>query len=323
MAKHAKSLMEANGVADIVTVIQGAVEDIELPLEEDNLQGGGEDETSKHQVVDIIISEWMGYFLLRESMLDSLIRARDKFLKPSTGLMFPSHTTMYLAPIHDEEERKLSNKDYGNAMSEWSEFVESTKSTYGVDMSILEKNYEREQKEYYLLSSKWAELPHDSVLATPAVVKQLDMCSCTLADSKGIFAGDPYSDFDFDIVSDQNPGATVSGFAGWFTADFKSRTDEGGRNAPLLSNPAFLSTGPENGYTHWGQTVFHSLSSIPLIQGETTRLQGSLEMTRSKDNARLYNCRIRYSSTRRKSDESKEGKILMKGTKVENVYQIP
>lgn len=35
-------------------VIQGTIETIELP-----------------EKVDIIISEWMGYFLLRESMLDS------------------------------------------------------------------------------------------------------------------------------------------------------------------------------------------------------------------------------------------------------------
>lgn len=323
MANHAKSLMEANGVADIVTVIQGAVEDIELPYEEHNLHPEDQHEDSKHQVVDIIISEWMGYFLLRESMLDSLIRARDKFMKRGTGLMFPSHTTMYIAPIHDEKERQISNQEYGGAMSEWSEFVESTKSVYGVDMGVLAKNYEREQKEYYLLSSRWAELPPNSVLATPSMVKQLDMCTCTLADSKGIFAGDPSTEFDFDVVSDDNPGASISGFAGWFTADFKSRTDEDGKAAPLLSNPAFLSTGPENGYTHWGQQVFHLLSSIPLIQGEKTNVEGSLEMTRSKENARLYNCRIRYSSTRRKANENKDGKVLMKGKIVENVYQIP
>lgn len=70
MARHARSVMEANGVQDIVTVIQGAVEEIELPLEKDGLEpeNGG----APNEVVDIIISEWMGYFLLRESMLDSL-----------------------------------------------------------------------------------------------------------------------------------------------------------------------------------------------------------------------------------------------------------
>lgn len=39
-----------------------------------------------------------GYFLLRESMLDSVIVARDKFLKPG-GSLYPSHARMFMAPI--------------------------------------------------------------------------------------------------------------------------------------------------------------------------------------------------------------------------------
>lgn len=31
--------------------------------------------------VDIIVSEWMGYFLFYESMLDCVVFARDKWLK--------------------------------------------------------------------------------------------------------------------------------------------------------------------------------------------------------------------------------------------------
>ncbi len=46
--------------------------------------------------MDIIISEWMGYFLLRESMLDSVLVARDRFLKPG-GALYPSHARLYLA----------------------------------------------------------------------------------------------------------------------------------------------------------------------------------------------------------------------------------
>jgi len=38
--------------------------------------------------VDIIVSEWMGYFLLYESMFDSVIYARDNYLKPG-GMLFP------------------------------------------------------------------------------------------------------------------------------------------------------------------------------------------------------------------------------------------
>lgn len=55
-----------------------------------------EDINLPHQV-DIIVSEWMGFYMLHESMLDSVLVARDKFLK-SDGLMFPSHCTLYASP---------------------------------------------------------------------------------------------------------------------------------------------------------------------------------------------------------------------------------
>ena len=41
MARHAKRVMTANGVDNIVTVMQCAVEDIELPIEEDGLNPDG------------------------------------------------------------------------------------------------------------------------------------------------------------------------------------------------------------------------------------------------------------------------------------------
>ena len=53
-------------------MIKGKVEDIELP-----------DGVTK---VDVIISEWMGYFLLYESMLDTVLFARDKWLVSAHSL---------------------------------------------------------------------------------------------------------------------------------------------------------------------------------------------------------------------------------------------
>ena len=63
---------------DVIEVIQGTVETVSLP-----------------EKVDIIVSEWMGYFLMRESMLDSVIVARDKFLKEG-GSLYPSHCRMLM-----------------------------------------------------------------------------------------------------------------------------------------------------------------------------------------------------------------------------------
>lgn len=212
----------------------------------------------------------MGYFLLRESMLDSLVRARDTFLKPTTGLMMPSHATMLLAPICDEDERRVSHTDYANAMDDWREFADVTSTMYGVNMSVLEQDYDREQREYYVMSSRWAELRTGCLLADPIVVKELDMHICTVEDARGVGLdvgeekgiGAPIK-FDivgrrlssastttdtFDPTIDYGAAGPISGFAGWFTVDFKSRTDEVGKDvAPKISNPAYLSTGPEMG----------------------------------------------------------------------------
>lgn len=54
----------------VVTIIKGKVEEVELPVEK----------------VDIIISEWMGYCLFYESMLNTVLYARDKWLvRPPAG----------------------------------------------------------------------------------------------------------------------------------------------------------------------------------------------------------------------------------------------
>jgi protein arginine N-methyltransferase 3 len=74
IAKTAEKIVKANGFENVITVIKGKVEEVSLP-----------DGIDK---VDIIISEWMGYSLLYESMLDSVLVARDRFLRPG-GVLAP------------------------------------------------------------------------------------------------------------------------------------------------------------------------------------------------------------------------------------------
>jgi protein arginine N-methyltransferase 3 len=82
IAEKAKKIVKANDLEDTVTVIRGKVENIVLP-----------DGISQ---VDVIISEWMGYALLYESMLDSVLVARDRFLRAG-GVMAPSQCRMMFA----------------------------------------------------------------------------------------------------------------------------------------------------------------------------------------------------------------------------------
>jgi type I protein arginine methyltransferase len=43
----------------------------------------------------------MGYFLLYESMLDSVLWARDKYLVKEGGKMLPDKIHMYVAAVED------------------------------------------------------------------------------------------------------------------------------------------------------------------------------------------------------------------------------
>lgn len=88
---EAKGIIEDNGFKDKITLIKGKIEEVELPGIENGIKG-----------VDIIISEWMGYALVYESMLESVLFARDKWLKEG-GIMMPDKTTMYVTAIEDRQ----------------------------------------------------------------------------------------------------------------------------------------------------------------------------------------------------------------------------
>eukprot|EP00163_Fabomonas_tropica_P033064 TRINITY_DN853_c0_g1_i8.p1 TRINITY_DN853_c0_g1~~TRINITY_DN853_c0_g1_i8.p1 ORF type:complete len:235 (-),score=86.49 TRINITY_DN853_c0_g1_i8:597-1301(-) len=88
IADEAKKIVKINKQDHIITIFKGKMEELELPSK-----------------VDIIISEWMGYFLLYESMLDTVLYARDKYLNEG-GLIFPDKATLYITAIEDREYRE-------------------------------------------------------------------------------------------------------------------------------------------------------------------------------------------------------------------------
>jgi len=108
--EQAREIVEINGLSDVVTLVRGKVEEIELP---DGIEK-----------VDIIVSEWMGYCLLYESMLDTVLVARDKWLAED-GMLFPDKATMHVAAIEDAEYM--------------SEKIDFWNSVYGFDMSPIRK----------------------------------------------------------------------------------------------------------------------------------------------------------------------------------------
>jgi len=233
MSKYAERLVQANKLEGIVTVIKTSVEELELP-----------------EKVDVIISEWMGYFLLRESMLDSVLVARDKHLKED-GIMMPSHATMYLAPITFEEDRSTKYNEYLGTLHEWEDFQNEMQNEFDINIACLTADFEQEQRHYYLLTSLWSELHPDHVKGTPQMIKHLDLKTCTLEvqetrstqslarsrggrlipgktapcwknklqDAKGVESA-RFCFADLNPAAPEEP-ACISGFAGWFSTDFR------------------------------------------------------------------------------------------------------
>lgn len=99
---------------DKIKVIKGKIEDVK---------------EIKDKSIDVIISEWMGYFLLYESMLDSIITVRDKYLKPG-GTIWPNRAQIFVAALEDE-------KFYQEKVGHW-------KNVYGFNMKCMQTAVLRE-----------------------------------------------------------------------------------------------------------------------------------------------------------------------------------
>lgn len=107
IADFAKEIVKKNGLGDKITIIKSKVEEAVLPVDK----------------VDIIISEWMGYFLLYESMLDTVLYARDKWLVKG-GLLLPDRSSIHIAAFEDVDYKK-SKLDFWDGVG------------YDIDMNIL------------------------------------------------------------------------------------------------------------------------------------------------------------------------------------------
>ncbi|KAI0058698.1 protein arginine N-methyltransferase [Artomyces pyxidatus] len=169
---QAVKIIEANGFADKITLVKGKLEETELPI----------------QQFDIIISEWMGYFLLYESMLDTVLDARDKYLKPG-GLIFPDHATLYLAAIEDQDYKEEKINFWDNV--------------YGFDYSCI--------KDIALREPLVDTVDLKAVVTDPCVLKHIDL---TTAKKEDLTFSSP-----FQLKATRND--FVHAFLAWFDISFE------------------------------------------------------------------------------------------------------
>lgn len=114
LAALATKLVKRNGLEGRVTVHSCAVEEL-IETSAACACPSGEDEDQKiprEGGIDRLVSEWMGFYLFHESMLDSVLRARDFFLYGGDGggsgedsarqngkMMYPAECRLYTAPL--------------------------------------------------------------------------------------------------------------------------------------------------------------------------------------------------------------------------------
>ncbi|ERN09372.1 hypothetical protein AMTRI_Chr09g12440 [Amborella trichopoda] len=283
IAIQANEVVKANNLSDKIIVLLGRVEDVDIDEE-----------------VDVIISEWMGYMLLYESMLSSVITARDRWLKPG-GLILPSHATLYMAPITHSDR--------------YNESIEFWRNVYGIDMSAmvpLAKQCAFEEPSVETIIG-------ENVLTWPFVVKHVDCYTVTIVELETITAK-------YKFVSMMQ--APLHGFAFWFDVEFAgpanmpndnhSPSSLGEGSTSLLGDSTtvssdacangsnqrrkraksmetlVLSTAPEDEPTHWQQTLLYFYEPVDVKQDQV--IEGSLTLSQSKENPRFLNIHLEYTS---------------------------
>ncbi len=230
-------------------VVHGKAEEIDLP------QG---------VQVDVIVSEWMGFYLLHESMLESVLLARDKHLK-ADGLMFPSKATIYaaacrLGQFHAEQ------VDFWNHL-------------YGLDLSpvgqaVLESK--RCKPEVTLVKA-------DDLLSQPVRVADFDLAWLGLDEIERVHSRS------FSSVLCDEP-TDYQGVCLWFDCSFEW-PDRIPSTPATHHSVITLSTSPNSPPTHWQQTIIVLPSSIPVEEGDL--IGWELTLKRGVEHRRRYQIELK------------------------------
>ena len=213
--------------------------------------------------VDIIISEWMGYSLLYEAMLDSVLHARDHFLSPN-GLIFPSDASLFIAPIYDHAYTREKITFWDNV--------------YGFNMTALTTQIYKDVRV--------RTLSPDSVAGTIDTFRHLNLYKCKKEDLTFMA---PFGS------TLQTPIHMVDGWAIWFHVHFSPRDDED-------FELACLPTGPDRPETHWQQSYLlmdPATRRNPEEGAEgCNKVEGEVTFARRSDNDRELDIGVRWTAAR-------------------------
>jgi len=176
--------------------------------------------------VDIIVSEWMGFFLLFEDMLPDVITFRDKYLTQNNGLIMPSEARFWGALYNDDHWHQSRIKYW--------------QDVYGFDYTPILEKVKSEQFE----NPERMHLRSNGLISTPSELFKLNLYTTSIEDLREI-----QTRFQGSVTRD----ATVHGVAFWFDVLLE------GPHHKLL-----LDTSAAAGYNTWSQVLWHMVG--PRVQ---------------------------------------------------------
>ena len=243
---QAKQIVKLNGYEDVICCVRGKMETLikenGLPL----LDG---------ETVDIIVSEWMGYALFFETMLPSVMAARDAIMTPVMGTMFPNVSKIYIEGGNDN--KRLNYWD----------------NVHSLNMAPMKERMVSE-----LTKEAEVEVVDDkNIVTNRAMMIEHDLNKCT--DEELDFE----APFELYLRNDKSPNdgndytVEVHQLVVSFDIDF---------SVPG-TNVVNFSTGCQSTPTHWKQTVlwFDPMHNCPVLKRGDT-MKGTFRMKRNHENHR-------------------------------------
>ncbi|XP_010464990.1 PREDICTED: probable protein arginine N-methyltransferase 3 [Camelina sativa] len=190
--------------------------------------------------VDVLVSEWMGYCLLYESMLSSVLYARDRWLKPG-GAILPDTATMYVAGFGKG----------ATSLPFWED-------VYGFDMSSIGKEILEDTARLPIVDV----IEERDLVTEPALLQTFDLA--TMKPDEVDFTATAT----LEPIESEAKTRLCHGVVLWFDTGFTNRF--------CKENPTVLSTSPYTPPTHWAQTVLTfqepiTMAPASLLTGDDRR----------------------------------------------------
>jgi predicted RNA methylase len=253
---QAQRIVDLNGFGDVVTCVRGKIETLietnALPLD-------------NGETADIIVSEWMGYGLFFETMLPSVMVARDAIMTPNTGNMFPNVAKIFIEGGNEKDR------------------LEYWDNVHGLNMAPMKARMVDE-----LVGEALVEIVDDEKIITERVeIVEFDLNTCKDEDL------DFEVPFKLSLRGDlsKEEAVEVHHLVVSFDIDFSVPN----------SNKVSFSTGCQSTPTHWKQAVmwFDPMHNCPTLNKQNGDLmKGMFRMKRNAENHRAIDMAVSWETGR-------------------------